>query len=171
MARYLIDPGRSRVWIDARSSLHAIRSTSDGLEGFVELALAADGSVDLDRSPAGRISLPVSRLSTGNRMEDRELAKRIDATRYPTLEGVLEQMAPSEGDHAYRVAGQITFRGVTRAHEGSMTVVAEPHGLLRLTGSSRFDVRTFGLEPPRVLMMKVDPEVDVRVEIVADQAG
>jgi hypothetical protein len=171
MTRYLIDPQRSRVWIDARSSLHPIRSSADGLEGVVELDLAADGSIDPGRPPTGRISLPVSRLSTGNPMEDRELAQRIDATGYPTLEGVLEQMAPTEGDHTYLVIGQITFRGVTCAQEGVMTVVAEADGRLHLTGSSRVDVRTFGLEPPRVLMVKVDPVVDVRVEIVAAVAG
>lgn len=170
MTRYVIDPGRSRVWIEARSSLHPIRSTSDGLEGFVELDLAADGSLDLGRPPAGRISLPVSRLSTGNRLEDRELSKRIEAARYPTIEGELEQMTAADGDHAYAVRGRVTFLGVTCAHEGEMAVVADPGGQLRLTGSSRFDVRTFGLEPPRVLLMKVDPQVDVRVEIVADPA-
>ena len=34
-------------------------------------------------------------------------------------------------------------------------------------GHDRFDIRDFGMEPPRVLVLKVDPEVDVRVEIVA----
>ena len=37
MALYTIIPERSRVWIDARSSVHPIHSTTDGLEGFVDL--------------------------------------------------------------------------------------------------------------------------------------
>jgi hypothetical protein len=37
VARYTIIPERSRVWIDARSSVHPIHSTTDGLEGFVDL--------------------------------------------------------------------------------------------------------------------------------------
>ena len=166
----VIDPDRSRVWIDARSSLHPIRSTTDGLEGFVELTLAANGSVDLTRPAAGRVSLPVARLSTGNRMEDRELVKRIEAARYPRIEGVLERLLPAAGEHAYQASGRITFRGVTNAHDGLMTIAADADGSLRLAGHARFDVRTFGLEPPRMLMLKVDPEVDVRVEIVAGAA-
>jgi hypothetical protein len=38
---------------------------------------------------------------------------------------------------------------------------------IQLDGSSRFDIREFGMEPPRMLMLKVEPEVDVRVEIIA----
>jgi hypothetical protein len=36
-----------------------------------------------------------------------------------------------------------------------------------LDGKSHFDIREFGMEPPRMLMLKVEPEVDIRVEIIA----
>ena len=38
---------------------------------------------------------------------------------------------------------------------------------IRLAGESSFDIREFGMQPPKVLMLKVEPEVDVRVEIFA----
>jgi hypothetical protein len=38
---------------------------------------------------------------------------------------------------------------------------------LALVGQSRFDIRDFGMEPPRFLMLKVDPRVDVAVDIIA----
>ena len=38
---------------------------------------------------------------------------------------------------------------------------------IRLAGASRFDIRDFGMEPPKVLLLKVEPEVEVRVEIFA----
>ena len=31
---------------------------------------------------------------------------------------------------------------------------------IQLAGQSRFDIREFGMEPPRMLMLKVEPEVD-----------
>ena len=40
---------------------------------------------------------------------------------------------------------------------------------ISLEGSSRFDIREFGMQPPRVLMLKVEPEVDIRVEIIAEE--
>ena len=38
---------------------------------------------------------------------------------------------------------------------------------IRLTGASDFDIRDFGMEAPKVLLLKVEPEVQVRVEIYA----
>lgn len=154
------------MWIDGHSSLHPIHSSSDGLEGYVDIDLDDKGRLDLARPPAGSLSLAVSRLSSGNRLEDRELQKRVDVRRFPTIDGVLEAME-ADGDGSYRVSGKITFRGVAKECRDQMTVQAVDGTTLQLTGASRFDVRDFGLEPPRLLMLRVEPEVDVRVEITA----
>ncbi len=80
----MISPKRSRVWIQARSNVHPIHSDTDGVEGYIDIELGSDGTFDLSASsPSGKISLPVDRLKSGNRMEDRELQRRIDARRYP----------------------------------------------------------------------------------------
>ena len=167
MARYVISPERSQVWIDARSNVHPIHSSTSGLEGFVELTFSSDGIVDLTSQPAGRLSLSTDRLSSGNRMQDRELHKRIDSRRYPTIEGVLGQIEPDGSDSSYRVNGDITFRGVARPHEDVMVIRPVDNQTISLEGSSRFDIREFGMQPPKVLMLKVEPEVDIRVEIFA----
>jgi hypothetical protein len=170
VARYRIVPERSRVWIDARSSLHPIRSTSEGLEGYVELQLGADGVVDVTERPAGSLSLAVGRLSSGNRIEDREMHKRIDARRFPTIQGVLREIQPIDGDRIYQVSGEVTFRGVSRPHQDQMTIHQVDEGgteTVRLEGASRFDIRDYGMEPPRILMLRVEPEVDVRVDVIA----
>ncbi|HEX3090853.1 MAG TPA: YceI family protein, partial [Ilumatobacteraceae bacterium] len=63
----------------------------------------------------------------------------------------------------------LTFRGVTRTYEDTMTIEAvDDHGVI-LAGRSTFDIRDFGMDPPRILMLKVQPEVSVRVEIVAEK--
>jgi polyisoprenoid-binding protein YceI len=167
VTRYRIVPERSHVWIDARSNVHPIHSSTDGLEGFVELEMAPGGTVDLAVKPVAQLSLAVSRLSSGNRMEDREMQKRIDAQRYPTIVGVLDRMEESSENGSYRVSGDITFRGVARRCEDDMTVGAVDGLTIQLAGKSRFDIRDFGMQPPRVLILKVEPEVDVRVEILA----
>lgn len=156
------------MWIDARSSLHPIHSSTDGLEGFVELDLDPAGDLGLPVRPIGRVSLTVDRLSSGNRIEDREMHRRIDARRFPTIEGVVEQMERSGTDGSYLVSGDVTFRGVSRHHEDEMTIHAVDGQTIQLAGASRFDIRDFGMEPPRILMLRVHPEVDVRVEIVAE---
>ena len=167
MTRYRIEPERSHVWIDAKSNVHPIHSTTDGLEGYVDLEFAPEGKVDLTAVSAGKLSLSVDRLSSGNRMEDRELHKRIDSRRYPRIEGVLDKIAESDGDGSYRVSGDITFRGVSQPHEDLMQISSLDEETVQLGGSSSFDIRDFGMEPPKMLMLKVEPEVEIRVEIFA----
>ncbi len=167
MAVYGIVPERSYVWIDARSSVHPIHSKTNGLEGFVDFGMTPGGQVDPGGRASGELSLSVDRLSSGNAMQDRELRRRIDAARFPRIEGVLQQMGPSDTPGTYRVSGEVIFRGVARQYDDEMTVAALDADTLRLTGKSRFDIRDFGMEPPRVLMFRVEPEVDVTVEIIA----
>ncbi len=67
----------------------------------------------------------------------------------------------------YQVSGDITFRGVSRHYEDVMNISSVDDETIQLDGQSRFDIRQFGMEPPRMLMLKVEPEVDIRVEIFA----
>jgi hypothetical protein len=76
-------------------------------------------------------------------------------------------MTPAETVGSYLVRGVVTFRGVSCAHEGVLNVNRVDDHTLRLDGSSRFDIREFGMQPPRLLMAKVEPEVDIGVDIVA----
>ena len=173
MPRYLIVPDASQVWIEARSMVHPINTWSDGLEGHLDVAVD-DGRIDLGIPPAGRLSLDVERLTSGNRFEDRELHRRIDARRFPTIDGVLAGMEPTGHDGRYDVSGTVTFRGVTRTYKDAMEVEVPDPSTIRLEGRSRFDIRDFGMEPPRLLFVRVEPQVDVRVEILAqlpDDAG
>jgi hypothetical protein len=50
-----------------------------------------------------------------------------------------------------------------------MTIEAVDDHEVILAGRSTFDIRDFGMDPPRILMLKVQPEVSVRVEIVAEK--
>ena len=167
MRRFEIDPERSRVWIDARSSLHPIHSETTGLEGWFEADIQGGGRVNPSAAPSARLELPVDRLSSGNPLYDREMRRRIDARKYPTISGTLSGMAESEGDNRYTVKGDITFRGITRPYEDEMTVEQLDDHTLRLSGEREFDIRDFGMDPPRILTLKVHPDVKVKVDIVA----
>jgi polyisoprenoid-binding protein YceI len=167
VTRYRIAPERSYVWIEARSNVHPIHSTTDGLEGYVDVALTPEGAVDVTAPVTGSLSLSVDHLSSGNRMEDRELQRRIDSRRYPTIEGILDKVAPSDEGGSYVVSGDVVFRGVSRHHEDLMSIARVDDLTIRLAGTSSFDIRDFGMDPPRILLLKVEPEVEIRVEIVA----
>jgi hypothetical protein len=167
VARYKIAPEQSHVWIDARSNIHPIHASTDGLEGHIELQLSPGGAVDTVTQVKGKLSLRVDRISSGNRLEDREMQRRINARRFPSIDGVLCTVERSEETDRYRISGDVTFRGVSCRHEDWMSITSIDDETLHLEGTSRFDIRDFGMEPPRMLLLRVEPEVDVRVAIVA----
>lgn len=163
MARYDIDPERSHVGIVARSTLHPLTVAASGLEGWLDL----DGNGDGDGEPDGRLRLAVDRLSTGNRLEDHELRRRIDARRFPRIDGILTGAQPLDDGNLYAIAGDITFHGVTRSYKDEMAVEHITPDTIRLTGQCHFDLRDFGISPPRVLFVRIDPQVEVEVAITA----
>jgi len=167
LARVAIDSDRRCVWIEATSSLHPIHTRTEGLEGYLDLDARRDGRIDLTVTPKARLSLPVDRLRSGNVLEDREMKRRINARRYRTIEGELSEMQALGDDGRYRVRGEIPFRGVTNEHEDDMHLSFVDEDTIAMTGESTFDIRDYGMEPPRILMLRVEPEVKVRVEIVA----
>ena len=167
MARYAIDPDRSRVWIEARSSLHPIHSETTGLEGWLEMEIQGGGRVNLSVPPKALLELPVELLSSGNALYDREMRRRINARRFPTIRGELTEMKELDQDGKYAVRGDLTFHGVTRSIEGEITITAIDDHTIRLRGEKVFDIQDFDLDPPKILTLRVYPDVKVRIEVIA----
>jgi polyisoprenoid-binding protein YceI len=163
--RYSLDPIRSCVWVDARSSLLPIKTQTRGLRGWVDVALLPDGAVDLDVPVHGRLEISVDRFSSGNQLYDRELKRRIDARKHPLIIGQITGVRRAQIEGRYRVAGDLSFHGETRVFEHEMTIAGEGESTLELKGDRVFDIREFGMKPPSMLMLKVYPEVAVRVEL------
>jgi len=101
---YRIVPEQSQVLIDAKSSLHPIHTRTEGLDGHLDVAVLGSGRIDLGSSPKARLSLPVERLKSGNPFEDRELRRRIDARRFPTINGELTELRATGTDGRYLAA-------------------------------------------------------------------
>jgi len=168
---YRIVPDESVAWIEARSSLHPIHSENRGLEGFVELEVLPGPAVDLGAPLGGRVELPLDRLSSGNPLYDREMRRRVDARRYPMISGELTAMSETGRENRYLVQGEVTLRGTTRRYEDEMTLSGLRKGVICLEGEHVFDIRDFGMEPPKIMMLRVYPEVRVRVRVVAQEEG
>lgn len=170
--RYVVVADESQVWVDGSSSVHPVRATATGLSGWVTLATTTRG---VAKAPAlgGEIRIEVGRLRSGNPLVDRETRRRIDATRHPEIVGTItaaERVAPDR----LQVTGTIAFRGQEQSVTGEITVALGPDRIT-VDGAAPFDVRAWGLEPPRVGLLKVHPEIDVRIHVVArlapDAAG
>ncbi|MGH3327828.1 MAG: YceI family protein [Streptomycetales bacterium] len=167
MTRYQITPDDSRVWIEARSSLHPIHGEATGLGGELDVEVSGD-RLDLSTPPAMRLQLPVTRLESGNALYDREMRRRIESRRYPVINGAAREVRELEGGAGrYHVRGDLTFHGVTRTVDGEITVSAPGEGTLVIEGEQVFDIRDFDVAPPKILTLRVHPEVRVRIRAEA----
>jgi polyisoprenoid-binding protein YceI len=150
--------------VRGRSSLAPINTETRGISGWFEATARSDGSLDLGMPVTGRVELEAERLTAGNVLYDRELKRRIDARRFPTIVGEITRVEEGGDRLRYLVTGDVSFHGQTRtfSHEMEIEVLGEE---VVLTGEDVFDVREFGLKPPSMLMVRVYPEISVRVEL------
>jgi polyisoprenoid-binding protein YceI len=155
--------------MDATSSLHPIHTETHGLEGTFEADLLESGRLDPAVAPRAKLELAVRLLSSGNPFYDRELQRRTEARKFPFISGQLTSMKQIDGEGRYLVAGDVTFRGATRSIEGEMTLTTPDDRTVCLEGEHTFDIRDFGMQPPRILTLRVHPEVAVRVTIFASR--
>ena len=161
VARYRIDPARSRVAIDATSSLHPIHSETDGLEGWLELDVDGGGARQHGRRRLGPTSsCPSTGCGRATRWRTASCAGASTPGASRPSPVTSSPWSRSGADGRYRVRGDVTFKGVTRPREDEMTVSADGDGGLRLQGSSVFDIRDFGMEPPRILHAQGGPRRD-----------
>lgn len=168
MARFKIVAGRSRLWVEARSSLHPIKAESAALGGYIETEMDAD-TPDLKTAPQGRIEVEVESLKTGNVLYDREVQRQLDVRKYPRIRGEVLEVTELDAGRCYRVKGNLSLHCVTKTMEGDVSLRVLDGGDFEVEGEKVFDIRDFGLSPPRILMLKVYPDVKVRVRVVAEK--
>ena len=162
--RYEIDSSRSSVTILATSSVHDIHADAPGPSGWIELS-GTPGRFGPKTAFAGRLEVAAGGLRADNPLVEREMRRRIDARRYPVISGVASGVESASGDQI-DLTGEITFLGRALEVNGTVSVAAEGEGL-RVSGSQILDVRAWGLKPPKLLMLKVHPDVTVTIDLVA----
>jgi len=160
-------PDRSVILIEVRSTVGPLSFGAIGVSGWVEAAVQ-DGLVRADPPPSSQIVIDVSGLRSGNGLYDAELLRRIDARRFPTATVDLRTCSPSGLIARYHLEGALTFHGATRPVQGTVSVEAVGDRRLIITGEQSFDIRDFALPSPTVLMLRIYPDVRVRLQVEAE---
>ena len=88
----------------------------------------------------------------------------------PTLDLSVETAPDERALVAVRhPSGALTFHGVTRPATGTVSVEALDDRRLVITGEHAFDIRDFAIPSPTVLMLRIYPDVRVRLQAEAEQ--
>jgi PadR family transcriptional regulator PadR len=164
---YELLPERSAVLIEARSTVGPITFGALGVTGTIRVLAAAE-QVTADDSTAAHLEIPVAALSSGNGLYDAELRRRVDAGRFPTATLDLDRcVVAGAGDHL-TLEGRIGFHGTTRALRGPVSACIPRPGLLSARGEQMLDIRDFGVSSPTVLMLRIYPQVVVKLQVEAE---
>lgn len=148
--------------IHSNSSVHPITWTARALSGSLTATLVAD-TVDARAVIDGVLELAVSDLKSGTAAYDLQLPRAVHAKKFPTIRATLTSLDPTEGE-TYQASGTLEFHGTQVEIEAPIRVQTK-NGKIRLSGELGTDLRHFGFEPPKVLGLKVYPEV--RIEFAA----
>ena len=160
-------PERSAVLLRVGTSLGPVSFGANGLDGFVEAAV--DGErIDVDAAPAAHLELDVIRLTSGNTIYDTELRRQIDARRFPRAYVDLHRATAVDRDSStFHVTGEITLRGVTVPADGVVIAEFPDRRLMVVSGEETLNISDFGIPPPSLFMIKIDPEVKLRLYLEA----
>jgi polyisoprenoid-binding protein YceI len=117
---WVLDPAHSTVGFSVR---HLGISTVRGR--FTRVTVDADLDPAAPAAARARVEIDVRSIDTGDEQRDAHLrgADFFDADNHPTIVFQLASVTPKGGDE-YRLAGELTIRGVTRPVE----LDAEYHG-------------------------------------------
>jgi hypothetical protein len=166
--RFIVVPGASSIDTEVRSSVHPIHGRATDLTGVVEGVFDGDGRPLFEQPHGGWVEVPVGAIRSGSRITELEMQRRADAGRYPTIRFEVSRAWSVDGADRYRAAVSVTARGRTQSFEEDFRFRRDG-GRLVLTGQHTFDMRDFGVNPPRILTLRVEPQVVVSVRLVAQE--
>ncbi|HEV3274640.1 MAG TPA: YceI family protein [Candidatus Dormibacteraeota bacterium] len=168
MPRFVVDTAQSTVQVGLRVNLHPSHINANALAGFIECEIDDQGKPRLDQPYRAELTLPVDAIKSGNGIQDREMRRRFDISRYPEITAVVTHGEALDGEGRYRATAQLTMHGVTKDITGDLTLGVSGT-TMTVDGQQVMNVKDFGIDPPRLIILKVEPDVDLQVHIVAQR--
>lgn len=166
MAKYAWT-SESVVELNAKSSVHPIHGEIRQVRGEAEVEVK-DGQIQLDPAPSAFIESDVDQLQTGKKLEDIALRKQIEAKKFPTVRYELQSV--TGGPERFQVTGAFTFHGQTQQFSEEATARIDGDAL-HVEAEHTFDIRDFGVQPFKILSLKIEPDVNLKLHLVAKPAG
>jgi polyisoprenoid-binding protein YceI len=162
-----VNTARTTVKVGLRVNLHPSHVNANALSATIECEVDKLGRPRLDQPYRAVLTLPVNAIKSGNGLQDLEMRRRFDASRFPTINAIVTHGEALKGKGRYRAKAQLTIHGVTREVAGDIQLSVDGT-TLTVDGQQVINVKEFGIDPPHLIFLKMDPEVDLQVHIVAE---
>lgn len=164
---YQLQADSTTLTVTGKSSLHALHGTlrPGYLTGTLHGQHSADGNLDTRIPLTAQLKFPISQLTFGNALYDRELPARVDAAAHPMVTIDLDHATETTPGH-WTVTLTVHMHGTDASFEENITVTRLDDQSVALDGTHRLDITQFGITPPSKLGMKVHPRFDVTIHAV-----
>jgi polyisoprenoid-binding protein YceI len=166
MTSFSVVSHRSRVAVEVLSTLQRLELTTEQLTGEFQGEFR-DGRIA--PGAVAWLSLPTMSLESGNWLIDRDVRSMFEARKFPEIGGELIEIKSTEEGDDYGLRGNLSLHGVTREVAGRATVVEIGENHVVFEGSMRLDYTLFNLAPPKLLMLRVQPEVTISGCVYAER--
>ena len=168
MPRFIVDTEKSTVDVGLRVNLHPSHISAHALSGHIDCELDSDGRPRFDAPYGAELFLPVEAIKSGHSLQDREMRRRFKSDHFPTITARVTKGEPLGDDGRYRASATLTMHGQAREISGDVEIHVNGT-TMSISGQQVINVKDFGIDPPRLIVLKVEPDVDVHVNIVAKQ--
>jgi hypothetical protein len=165
MPRFVVNGAESTVVVEARSNVHNTTARWSRVGGWVETSAE---ELLLGKTRA-QITVDMRAFDAGDFLKNRKLKKDLAVERYPEASFELSDVLDVRGgDDAFvaAVTGRLSWRDRGVDIRGTGDAILRGDDLSASVGFD-LDMRTLGVTPPRILMLKVEDVVTVTVNLIA----
>lgn len=155
--RYAVDPAASEVGFDGSSTLHDFTGRTRSVSGELRIA-----PLDPRTCTAGSVRAVARTLDTDSKGRNSEMREKLQVEKHPEL--VFELGGAADGLPGARgavlVRGKFVVRGAELARDVRVEVERLAGGALRVKGRAKLEMSDFGIEPPSLLFISTDDEIE-----------
>lgn len=148
-------PGESTLQYLLKHPMHKVRGVSKEFRATVDL------SSDTVTSKI-RVAADVSSFDSGNSNRDSHALEAVHSIKHPRVEFVSESVR-KEGDK-YRVAGNLTFHGVTRPIDFLVTPKVEG-GKVNVKGGFAIKLSDYRVKRPSLMFVPVEDKLTIEFDL------
>lgn len=156
----------------ARTGTPQVSFHASGPAGMKIVGQTSDLDVD-DQGAKIVVRVPLKNLSTGISMRDDHMKnKYLQVGTYPNAELTVDRstlhLPGGDGTTSGDANGTMAIHGKTKSVTFHYTV-AKGGGTLHVGGTTKVDIRDYGIDVPSYLGVTVKPDVDVEVQFTATE--
>jgi len=165
-----LDAKTSRVVVHGRATGHRFHTTFPGLSGTLDFP-----GENLNEA-RGELSLPMAKADAGDFLRTSQIKRFLDPKKHPFTKFELGTVSIAGGETLrdamesgreveVEVAGTLSYRVRQTILKAQARGTLSKSGRLRAQCKFKLDLRSLGIEPPSFLFLKVNPEVDIEVDL------